>query len=96
VTCYVAVTKENRNAFPFGMQTLDSFRIYRLQIPFSQAKIAAKPISHMFLFEGSNQLTNLDLQHNGFELTCALRFASARQIIVFLTTADRASSSAAG
>jgi hypothetical protein len=64
------------------MRTLDFFRKHQFQTPFSKAKIAAEPISHIFLFEGSNRLTNLNLQHNGFELTCALRFVSARKTIV--------------
>jgi hypothetical protein len=44
----------------------------------SQAKIAAKPISNIFLFEDSNQLTSLDLQHNGLELTCGAVLMRAR------------------
>jgi len=31
----------------------------------------------IFFVEGSYQLPNLYLQHNGFELTCELRFVSA-------------------
>jgi hypothetical protein len=33
-----------------------------------------------FFAESSHRLPNLDLQHNGLELTCALRFVSARMI----------------
>jgi len=70
VTCYVAVANEKRDAFTFGIRIFDFFRKHQFQTPFSKAKIATEPISNIFLFEGSNQLTNLDLQHNGFDLTC--------------------------
>jgi hypothetical protein len=36
-----------------------------------------------FFVESSHRLPNLDLQHNGLELTCALRFVSARRITAF-------------
>jgi hypothetical protein len=60
-----------------------------------QASRSRKNTSISFV-ESSHRLPNLDLQHNGFELTCALRFCERANNICSPTTADRANSSAAG
>jgi hypothetical protein len=47
---------------------------YALHFP-EQASRSHKHIS-IFFIEGSHRLPNLDLQHNGLELTCGARFTA--------------------
>jgi hypothetical protein len=45
---------------------------------FLKLKLRRSRFPTFFFFEGSNQLTNLCLQHNGFELTCGAVSMRAR------------------
>jgi len=53
------------------------------EYPFLSPKIAAEAYFPHFSFEGSNQPTNLDLQHNGLELSCGPRLVDATQNDLF-------------
>ena len=56
--------------------------MYRLRATFSQASTAKKYIP-IFFVESSHRLPNLDLQHNGLELSCGRGFVDATQNDLF-------------